>query len=132
MKFAKDRKVRNWSLLVVGLGLIGLAVGLRHRPGAVLPGDLPDAQAAQLAGPKPGAMLMTYAIGIAFGKQGHDPNILEEPDVYSPVLDRLGNLPCWRYPFTYRTRTFLGGEVLHRGAIWVKDGQVIGKQWDGL
>ncbi len=119
MNIAKDRKALIRSLVFLGLLLTALGV-VHHRKTAGAP----------QAGPKPGPMLMSLAISMAFRDQGNDPAALEGPEVYPPALDHLDDRACWRYPFTYRVRTPLGGMVLHHGAFWVKDGRVIRQRWD--
>jgi hypothetical protein len=118
MNIAKDRKVLIWSLIVFGLPLLVYGA-VHHRS--------PDADSP---GPRPGAMLMSVAVGEALHKHVGDPNGLEGQAVYSPAVDRLGSLACWRFPILYRTRTPLGGMVLHHGTFWVKDGHVLRVQWD--
>jgi hypothetical protein len=119
MRSAKDRKLLIWSL---SLGLPLLLFGSVHHQRL--------AAEAQLPGPKPGAMLMTLAVGEALRKHLGDPDSLEDRDVYAPIADHLDSLACWRYPIVYRTRTPSGGLILHRGAFWVRDGRVLRAQWD--
>ena len=121
MSIAKDRKRLIWILLVFGLPLLVYGSVRRMRPN---PGP------AQLAGPRPGAMVMSLAVGEALRHRIPAQDSLEGQEVYAPAEDHLDNLACWRFPVIYRTRTSLGGLVLHRGALWVRDGRVIREQWD--
>jgi hypothetical protein len=121
MRIAKGRKRLIWILLVFGLPLLVYGSVRQLRPG-------PDP--AQLPGPRPGAMLMSLAVGDALRHRIPDPESLEGQEVYGPAEDHLDGVACWRFPVIYRTRTSLGGLVLHRGALWVKDGRVIREQWD--
>jgi len=121
MSIAKDRKRLIWILLAFGLPLLVYGSVRRMRPN---PGP------AQLAGPRPGAMVMSLAVGEALRHRIPAQDSLEGQEVYAPAEDHLGSVACWRFPVIYRTRTSLGGLVLHRGALWVKDGRVIREQWD--
>jgi hypothetical protein len=118
MNIPKDRKVLIWSLIVFGLALVVYGSVHLRKPG-------PDSP-----GPKPGAMLMSLAVGEALQKRVGDPNDLEDREVYAPTEDRVGGLACWRFPILYRTRTPQGGMVLHRGVFWVRAGHVLRVQWD--
>lgn len=120
MSITKGRKALIWGLAVCGLPVALLGFAFRCGTG---PDD---------PGPRPGPMLMTMAIGVAFHNRGNDPVTLEGSVVQEPAVDHLGARACWRFPFSYRTRTALGGTVLRRGVFWVKDGRVIREQWDGL
>jgi len=117
LNIAKDRKVLILGLVLLGLLLTVLGV-VHHRKTADVPG------------PKPGPVLMSLAITVAFNDQGNDPTALDGPEMEQPVMDQLDGRACWRYPFIYRVRALQGGMVLHRGAFWVKDGHVIRQRWD--
>jgi hypothetical protein len=124
MSFAKDRKVLIWSLVLLGLPL--MVLGAVHHEKQLAewgPG-------AQLPGPKPGMMMMTLAVNVAFRKHAEDPNSLEGLAFLEPTVDQEGDLACWRYPFNYWARNRFGMMSMHRGTFWVKDGHVIREQWD--
>jgi hypothetical protein len=120
LSITKGRKVLIWALVVCGLPL--LLLGFAFRGGS----------RADDPGPRPGAMLMTMAIGVAFHNRGNDPTTLEGSILQPPAVDQLGGKACWRFPFSYRVRTPLGGTVFRRGVFWVKDGHVLREQWDDL
>jgi len=119
MGIVRDRKWLIWVLLVSGLLVCGAARQFR-----------PEPDPAGLPGPRPGAMMMSLAVGEALRHRVAGPEILEDREVFGPAEDRVGGLACWRFPVIYRTRAPLGGLVLHRGALWVRDGRVIKEQWD--
>ncbi len=118
MTITKGRKVLIWGLVVCGLALLvlGIAGGRGSGP--------------QDPGPRPGAVLMTMAIGVAFHNRGNDPATFEGSVLYEPTVDHLGDRACWRFPFSYRTRSPQGWTVFRRGVFWVKDGHVLHEQWD--
>ena len=125
MNIPKDRKVLIWSLLVLGLPLTVFGFVHHERPGQGAPAS-PD----QLAGPKPGPVVMSMAISEAFRKTATEPNSLEDLVVHSPIVENLGDLTCWRFPFSYRASSHFGGPTFHHGSFWVKDGHVVKEQWD--
>ena len=117
-----------WSLAALGLPLsmFGYVHHQHQGMGAAAGAVSPD----QLAGPRPGPMMMDLAISDAFRKHGENPDSFEGPEVGLPALDHLGSTACWRYPFLYRASGRYGGLTLHRGCFWVKDGHVLREQWD--
>jgi len=119
MNIAKDRKVLIWSLVLFGFPLLAYC-SLRHR----------GADPAQLPGPKPSAMFMSLSVGEALRLHGGPPAAPDGPEVFEPSVDHLDDLACWRFPVYYRTLAPSGGQVLHHGVFWVKDGRIIRKQWD--
>jgi hypothetical protein len=120
LSITKGRKLLIWALVVCGVSL--LLLGLAFRGGSSV--DDP--------GPRPGRMLMTMAVGVAYHNRGNDPASLEGSVLQEPAVDHLGGKACWRFPFSYRVRTPLGGTVFRHGVFWVKDGHVLHEQWDDL
>ena len=124
MSFPKDRKVLICSLVILGLPLMVLgAVHHEKREAAQEPGS-------QDPGPKPGNMMITMAIAVAYRKHADGPNAMIGPEVFPAAVDQLGGAACWRFPFQYWAVNPFGMRSLHLGAFWVKDGRVIREQWD--
>jgi hypothetical protein len=119
MFIAKDRKVLIRSLVLLGLPLLACCS----------PGPR-DADSAQLPGPKPSAVFMSASVAEALRQHGGPPAAPEGPKVFEPTEDHVDDLACWRFPVFYRTLAPMGGEVLHHGVFWVKNGRIIRKQWD--
>ena len=80
-------------------------------------------------GPRPDVSLMTIAIEKALTRHANDPSSLQGPDMYALVSDRIGKIPCWKIPFSYRAKNGFGGLMVYHGAIWVRDGMVIKENW---
>lgn len=118
-----------WSLLALGLPLTVFGYVRHERLGAGAQTAAP-ASPDQLAGPKPSPVVMAMAISEAFRKTAEEPNTLEGVDVHPPIVDQVGNLTCWRFPFSYRASEHFGGLTIHHGSFWVKDGHVLREQWD--
>ena len=118
-----------WSLAALGLPLAVFGYVRHERPAGEAQAGAPLSP-DQLAGPKPSPMVMGLAIAEAFRKSAEEPNAMEGPDVGQPFVDHLGDVTCWRFPFSYRASRHFSGATLHHGAFWVKDGHVLKEQWD--